>query len=655
MEEKLRVWASYRVSTDRQGAEGDDIPLQKSQCHAFAEKNGWEITKELTEKISGYKTAIEDRDTLKVIKQGAVDGEFDILLLYHSDRLGRQMEYSLYVASLYELGVQVWTVKEGEIKNQDHADSLMNFIRYWQSEGESKKTSMRVSDAMRQLNEEGAYLGGTIPYGYMLEDTGEKRNSKKDKTIKKLVVNPDEAKIVKMIFDMVTERSLGSSLIAQELNDMKVAKRGKQWRHNTITRMLRNPIYMGYKRYNTSKEVGNRGGTRKEVKRDGWLLQPFNSELVIVSKEQFKEVQETMDKRKKSGEDLADESNNTAPVQEVITVKKNRVPTASKLLLSGMAVCGYCGKKLKADFSVKKNKRKDGTVNQYRTYKYTCHNAKNNPAGHNQRAFGAVTIDQQVEEEVLSTISTINLDAFDAEKDSFDFEELDSRKIQLKELEGQYAEVSKALINVENLFDDVMSGKSSMSLDFVSKKMEEYGSKKIELLGKIDALNKEIQEAEVKSTDLDKLKHQLDNWVETYKNCISLERRKTMLSKVVDEVVISKESIVIRFNITIEKALEGAYNFVNQGRVNDPLPTGTGGPGYTIKCETEGNPHTHEAGALSMAHAGKDTGGSQFFIVHEPQPHLNGVHTVFGKVTSGLEFAKNMSNGDVMKEVRVEG
>lgn len=93
--------------------------------------------------------------------------------------------------------------------------------------------------------------------------------------------------------------------------------------------------------------------------------------------------------------------------------------------------------------------------------------------------------------------------------------------------------------------------------------------------------------------------------------------------------------------------------FVSQGGC--PHGTGTGGPGYTIKCETEGNPHTHEAGALSMAHAGKDTGGSQFFIVHEPQPHLNGVHTVFGKVTSGLEFAKNMSNGDVMKEVRVEG
>ena len=84
--------------------------------------------------------------------------------------------------------------------------------------------------------------------------------------------------------------------------------------------------------------------------------------------------------------------------------------------------------------------------------------------------------------------------------------------------------------------------------------------------------------------------------------------------------------------LTFHRVIPG---FVAQGGC--PNGTGTGGPGYTIKCETEGNPHKHERGSLSMAHAGKDTGGSQFFIVFEPQPHLDGVHTVFGKVTSGME------------------
>lgn len=91
--------------------------------------------------------------------------------------------------------------------------------------------------------------------------------------------------------------------------------------------------------------------------------------------------------------------------------------------------------------------------------------------------------------------------------------------------------------------------------------------------------------------------------------------------------------------------------FVAQG--GDPTGTGMGGPGYTIKCETEGNPYKHVAGALSMAHAGKDTGGSQFFIVHEPQPHLDGVHTVFGQVIEGMDTVLSIQQGDAMKKVRV--
>ena len=69
---------------------------------------------------------------------------------------------------------------------------------------------------------------------------------------------------------------------------------------------------------------------------------------------------------------------------------------------------------------------------------------------------------------------------------------------------------------------------------------------------------------------------------------------------------------------------------------------GTGGPGYSIKCEI--NPRKHLKGSLSMAHAGKDTGGSQFFIVYEPQPHLDGVHTVFGK-TDNMDVVLKLTNG----------
>lgn len=92
--------------------------------------------------------------------------------------------------------------------------------------------------------------------------------------------------------------------------------------------------------------------------------------------------------------------------------------------------------------------------------------------------------------------------------------------------------------------------------------------------------------------------------------------------------------------------------FVSQGGC--PNGDGTGDLGYTIKCETQNNPHIHEVGALSMAHRGKDTGCCQFFIVHEPQPHLDGVHTVFGKVLDNMEAVRNMRGGDVIESIVVE-
>lgn len=98
-------------------------------------------------------------------------------------------------------------------------------------------------------------------------------------------------------------------------------------------------------------------------------------------------------------------------------------------------------------------------------------------------------------------------------------------------------------------------------------------------------------------------------------------------------------------------------NFMIQG--GDPNSktgkgrVGTGGPGYTIKCETQRNTHRHVAGTLSMAHAGKDTGGSQFFICHSPQPHLDGVHTVFGQVTKGQDVVNKIAQNDRVQSIRV--
>lgn len=94
-------------------------------------------------------------------------------------------------------------------------------------------------------------------------------------------------------------------------------------------------------------------------------------------------------------------------------------------------------------------------------------------------------------------------------------------------------------------------------------------------------------------------------------------------------------------------------NFVIQG--GDPTGSGSGGPGYTIKCELDGENQYHDRGVLSMAHAGRNTGGSQFFICHnrERTKHLDRNHTVFGKVYEGLEVIDAIREGDKIQKVTI--
>ena len=109
----------------------------------------------------------------------------------------------------------------------------------------------------------------------------------------------------------------------------------------------------------------------------------------------------------------------------------------------------------------------------------------------------------------------------------------------------------------------------------------------------------------------------------------------------------------------VDLANKGFYDGLTFHRVIDdfmiqggcPKGTGTGGPGYTINCEI--NPNKHLAGTLSMAHAGPNTGGSQFFICHSPQPHLDGVHTTFGQ-TENMDVVNAIRKGDKIVSVKIE-
>ena len=172
-----RVNCLYRVSTKKQlgtSDEENDIPMQRTACHEFSDRNKWTITNEYYEKgVSGFKVSANKRDSIQDLKAAAEKKEFDVLLVYMFDRIGRiDDETPLVVEWFVQHGIEVWSVKEGEQRFDNHVDKLTNYIRFWQANGESRKTSMRVKDCLNQLTEKGVYTGGVTPFGYKTVPSG---------------------------------------------------------------------------------------------------------------------------------------------------------------------------------------------------------------------------------------------------------------------------------------------------------------------------------------------------------------------------------------------------------------------------------------------------------------------------------------------------
>ena len=135
--------------------------------------------------------------------------------------------------------------------------------------------------------------------------------------------------------------------------------------------------------------------------------------------------------------------------------------------------------------------------------------------------------------------------------------------------------------------------------------------------------------------------------VETSKGTIVLELYPTYAPKTVNNFVfLAQQGFYdgLKFHRVIS-------NFMIQG--GDPTGTGSGGPGYKFEDEVRNNPLKHETKVISMANAGANTNGSQFFITHAPQPHLNGKHTVFGKVIEGGDVVDAIRQGDVMQKITI--
>ncbi|MGB8455165.1 MAG: recombinase family protein [Anaerocolumna sp.] len=330
--DKKRVVCFYRVSTKKQVTE-DDIPMQRNACLEFITYHKeWEFVNEYSEKgVSGFKVKADKREVLEQLRADALKDLFDVILVFMFDRLGRMEEETPYVLKWFiNHGIEMWSVKEGQRVLDSHIDSLLNYITFWQAEGESKKIQQRTLEAKKQMAEAGKYLGCAPAYGYKHRSTGE--HNAKGREIKQLVIDESEAAIVKKIFDLSTRKGYGSRRIAKALNEAGVlTKKGKQWSGSTVMGILKNTIYKGYFTYgrNTNTYKDKRYTNQSECKVSSVKCE----NLAVISEAQWMEAQKLIQTR-------AGKVESNVPRQ-----------TKSPLLFTGYSYCKYCGARLTLHYS----------------------------------------------------------------------------------------------------------------------------------------------------------------------------------------------------------------------------------------------------------------------------------------------------------------
>lgn len=162
------------------------------------------------------------------------------------DRIGRRDDETPFVVEWFiKQGIEVWSVKEGQQKIENHTDKLINYMRYWQANGESLKTSMRVKTVMNQMTADGIYRGGVTPFGYRMVEKG--RVNKRGQPLKDLELDPVESEFVKTIFNKTVFEGYGSYRMAEYINALGVrTHNGNRFQCTTIIRILKNRVYCGY-------------------------------------------------------------------------------------------------------------------------------------------------------------------------------------------------------------------------------------------------------------------------------------------------------------------------------------------------------------------------------------------------------------------------
>ena len=538
-----RVYCLYRVSTKKQ-VEKDDIPMQKQKCHEFADRMGWEIVKEYSEKgVSGYKVSANDRDAVIEIRKAAAAKKFDVLLVFMFDRLGRREDETPFVLEWFvKNGIEVWSTMEGEQKFENHSDKLINYIRFWQASEESNKTSIRVKTRMGQIVQEGRFRGGIVPYGYRIVKKG--RIGKRNRELYDLEIDPEEGEIVRRIYELADRYGYGGRKISTTLLEEGITNNRTEapFHYSSVQNILRNVIYMG-------------------ILRSADIRSEIIPELQIITPEQWQRVERLRQSRmsdyyRKWGSDQEETVKLESGEEMNVYTPPPRLPlrNTGKTLLSGNIFCGHCGGRIFATTTRKSHHA--GCPDRIPIYK--CYNRTQ----HRELCDGPTSYRAYRIDEVVDTLlqSVFRKARMIDESELMDREIVDQEKELRRQLDRAKKELSKATGEMGRWSEfmlDSIDGKCPFTPEIIQSRMEIVQKTITEQQKKIQELQEQVSDAAGRNAEIQREHRSLLSWADIF-HTAAPEERRMIAAHIVKAVTVSRDyKIKIELKITEAQYLQG--------------------------------------------------------------------------------------------------
>lgn len=522
-----RVLCLYRVSTLKQIDKKDDIPMQRRECQDFIDKmDDWVFCDERMEKgVSGYKVSAKDRDIIVEIREMAEKKQFDVLLVFMFDRLGRKEDETPFLVKWFvEHGIEVWSTREGQQKLDNQVDRLMNYMRFWAASGESEKTSIRVKAAHTQMTEDGIWRGGNCPYGYKLIHTG--RLGKKNRPLYDLVVDEATASIVQEIFDLIVRQGMGTLRAANFLN-AKYPNPNKIWTAQTIRGMIRNPIYTGRMHMNDIQS--------KPIER----LRIVDDEDLSFGTYAIAKRIPTKYLNHRKAEDATIPENTT------------KVSVYGATMLSGILYCGHCGKKLVGGYHTKELPTKTYHRPVYRCY----HGAVEAKHCDGARTYSGRKVDEAVRSVVVHFFSTVNqcVNQLWQEKARVKFRS--RAKVRMKKAQSVLERLHREQDGLKNELLRVVMGNSEFDRNLLKSMIEENMAAQITAEAELKQAQTDAGREEERINYLETQYHNISDWAEQFDSA-PVDTQKMILAHLIERIDIRKGyHISIKFFVSLEDFL----------------------------------------------------------------------------------------------------